>query len=138
MIASPKIRMAVLTAMATLAAASVANAGTLSVLYAFRGFPAGDGANPHAAPILDDKGDLYGTAGAGGSGGCGIVYKLHKIRSGAWKESILYSFACGDDGYAPEGGVIMDKNGKLAARSSAARASASFSAGASAAGLCTN
>ena len=34
------------------AAAGAANAGTLTVLYAFRGFPAGDGANPHAPPIM--------------------------------------------------------------------------------------
>jgi len=83
------------------AAASTAHAGKMQVLYTFHGFPAGDGANPHAAPIRDGKGDLYGTTEAGGSSGCGVVYKLHKSRSGAWKETILYNFSCGDDGYGP-------------------------------------
>jgi uncharacterized repeat protein (TIGR03803 family) len=95
------------------AVASAANAGTETVLYAFRGFPAGDGANPHAAPIMDDKGNLYGTASAGGGGGCGVVYKLHRTRSGTWKETILYSFACGDDGNGPLGGLVRDNRGNL-------------------------
>ena len=76
------------------AAARSANAATLTVLYAFRGLPAGDGANPHAAPIMDSKGNLYGTASAGGSGGCGMVYKLHQARNGSWKKTTIYNFSC--------------------------------------------
>ncbi|HEY3520333.1 MAG TPA: hypothetical protein VGK80_04750, partial [Rhodanobacteraceae bacterium] len=73
-----------------------AHSATLTVLHAFRGFPAGDGANPLAAPVMYGKGDLFGTASAGGTRGCGIVYRLHKTRSGAWKETILYVFMCGN------------------------------------------
>src|SRR6059058_4547006 len=108
-------RIAILSAtfVALTAVASAANVGTETVLYAFRGFPAGDGANPLAAPIMDDKGNLYGTASAGGSGGCGMVYKLHRTRTGTWKETVLYNFACGDDGYGPAGGLVFDKAGNL-------------------------
>jgi len=102
-----------LIAFVAAAVASVAHAGTLQVLYTFHGFPARDGANPHAAPIMDGKGNLYGTAEAGGGSGCGVVYKLHKSRTGNWKETILYSFACGDDGYSPVSGLVSDKAGNL-------------------------
>jgi uncharacterized repeat protein (TIGR03803 family) len=98
---------------AAAAVVSAANAGTMKTLYAFRGFPAGDGANPHAAPIMDGKGDLYGTASAGGSGGCGLAYKLHKTRSGTWKETILYNFTCRDDGNGPLGGLVLDNKRNL-------------------------
>jgi uncharacterized repeat protein (TIGR03803 family) len=98
---------------AAAAVASAANAGTMKILYAFRGFPAGDGANPQAVPVMDDKGNLYGTASAGGRGGCGMVYRLHKTRSGTWKETTLYNFACGNDGNGPLGGLVFDNKGNL-------------------------
>ncbi len=93
--------------------AGAAHAGTYQVLYTFHGYPARDGANPIAAPIVDSMGDLFGTTEAGGASACGIVYKLHKARSGHWKETILYSFKCGDDGYSPVGGLVFDKAGNL-------------------------
>src|SRR4051794_30882145 len=95
------------------AIAGAAHAGNFNVLYTFHGYPARDGANPEAAPIMDRKGDLFGTTSVGGSSACGTVYKLHKTQSGVWKETILYSFQCGDDGYSPIGGVIMDSGGDL-------------------------
>ena len=95
------------------AIAPVAHAGKFQVLYTFHGYPTRDGANPEAAPMMDSKGDLYGTTEAGGSAACGVLYKLHKSRSGSWKETILYSFQCGDDAAYPTGGVIMDKAGNL-------------------------
>ena len=95
------------------AVASAAHAGTLTVLYAFQGPSAGDGQQPLAVPTMDSKGDLYGTTMYGGSHGGGIVYRLHRTKSGAWKESILHSFAGGTDGSHPAGGVIMDSSGNL-------------------------
>ena len=100
-------------ALAVAALASAAHASQYQVLYTFHGFPAGDGANPHAAPIMSSNGNLYGTTEAGGSSGCGVVYQLHKSRNGTWKETILYIFTCGDDGAYADGGVIMDKAGNL-------------------------
>jgi uncharacterized repeat protein (TIGR03803 family) len=93
--------------------ASAAHAATLTVLHAFRGFPARDGANPHSAPIMNNKGDLYGTASAGGGSGCGMVYRLHKKRNGTWKETTLYSFTCSDEGNGPIGGLVFDRAGNL-------------------------
>jgi uncharacterized repeat protein (TIGR03803 family) len=101
------------TALIVAAMASAAHAGKYQVLYTFHGFPAADGANPDAAPIMDSKGDLYGTTEAGGSAACGVVYRLHKSRSGTWTETVLHSFACGDDGEGPIGGVIKDTAGNL-------------------------
>ena len=95
------------------ALASAAHAGTFQVLYTFHGYPARDGANPEAAPIMDSKGDLYGTTEAGGAVACGVVYKLHKSRNGSWQETILSSFQCGEDAAYPSGGVIMDQAGNL-------------------------
>jgi len=90
--------------------AADAQAGTMSVLYSFNG--ANDGAYPESAPIVDARGDLFGTTYAGGANGCGTVWRLHKAK-GAWKETILYSFACGEDGANPVGGVVMDARGNL-------------------------
>jgi uncharacterized repeat protein (TIGR03803 family) len=44
-----------------------------SVLHRFTGK---DGANPAASLILDDKGNLYGTATQGGAGGAGVVFEI--------------------------------------------------------------
>jgi len=62
---------------------------------------------------------LLGTTLSGGGAycdntvgyGCGTVFKL--TRSGAtWSESVLHAFQAGDDGEAPDSGVI-GLNGKL-------------------------
>ncbi|MFL5239991.1 MAG: choice-of-anchor tandem repeat GloVer-containing protein [Rhizomicrobium sp.] len=110
---SARIVRIVSTVFVVAALASAAHGGTFQVLYTFHGYPARDGANPEAAPIMDSKGDLYGTTEAGGTSACGVVYKLHKSRSGIWKETILYSFKCGDDGYSPVGGLVFDKGGNF-------------------------
>ncbi|HEX4157814.1 MAG TPA: choice-of-anchor tandem repeat GloVer-containing protein [Rhizomicrobium sp.] len=59
--------------------------GTRSILHAFSGL---DGAYPGAA-VIDVKGVLYGTTGAGGSAGDGTVFSID-LSSGA--ETVLYSF----------------------------------------------
>jgi uncharacterized repeat protein (TIGR03803 family) len=84
-------------------------------LYAFQGPDVSDGQQPLAAPIMDDKGDLYGTTEYGGSYSLGVVYRLHRTKSGAWKESVLHSFADGTDGSHPTGGVVMDGSGNYTA-----------------------
>lgn len=95
------------------ATASVAQSGTLKVLYAFNGSGAGDGQLPLATPFMDDRGNLYGTTQYGGAYGVGIVYRLHRTKSGAWKETVLHSFAGGGDGSHPAGGLVMDGAGNL-------------------------
>ena len=80
---------------------------TESVLYSFVG--GGDGANPHAGLISDGNVTLYGTTSAGGSSNNGTAFQV--TIGGA--ESVLYSFAGGNDGADPEAGVIVDSKNNL-------------------------
>jgi uncharacterized repeat protein (TIGR03803 family) len=82
-----------------------------TVLHSFKG--GSDGAGPYGGLVFDGAGNLYGTTAAGGSSGCnghgcGTVFKL----SGT-KESVLYAFQGGSDGWEPEGALVIDGNGNL-------------------------
>ena len=78
-------------------------ASTFSVLHTFTG--AADGGNPFAAMIIDSSGNLFGTAGTGGTGscsyfgttGCGTIFELKKHNS-SFIFNPLYSFQGGTDG----------------------------------------
>jgi uncharacterized repeat protein (TIGR03803 family) len=88
----------------------IAPDGTEAVLHRFSG---SDGAGPRAGVILDRQGNLYGTTTGGGSGcggpaGCGTVFKIAPDGT----ETVLHSFNI-SDGVAPEGGLVLGKNGKL-------------------------
>jgi len=83
---------------------------TENVLHRFGG---PDGAAPYASLVFDIAGSLYGTAGAGGAYGDGVVFKLTSNSDGSWTESILYSF-CRLGGHCPDGsdpwaGVTFDQ-----------------------------
>ncbi|HXM21088.1 MAG TPA: choice-of-anchor tandem repeat GloVer-containing protein [Terriglobales bacterium] len=82
-----------------------------SVIHAFGKFK--DGAGPTGSLVFDAAGNLYGTTGSGGVHENGAVFKLMPTTGGGWKESLLYSFTVGNDGGAPEGGVILDNAGNL-------------------------
>ena len=86
---------------------AAARADTFLVLHAF--LDGNDGATPNTPVILDAKGNIYGTALQGGTTNDGVVFKI----SAKGKESILYSFAAGNDGRRPEAGLVRDKNGNL-------------------------
>jgi uncharacterized repeat protein (TIGR03803 family) len=89
-------------------------AGIQSALYTFTG--AADGALPWAGVIRDTKGNLYGTASAGGDGlgssctflgnsiGCGVVFKL----SPSGSETVLHTFQW-TDGASPFGGLLFNQ-----------------------------
>ena len=81
--------------------------GAQTVLYAF--FGKADGNSPYAGVILDSAGNLYGTTTVGGANNDGVVFKVDP--SGT--ETVLHSFAGGQDGYLPYAGVIADANGNL-------------------------
>ena len=84
-----------------------------TVLYDFRGTPSSDGANPYAGMIFDAAGNLYGTTYAGGTSGFGTVFRLTPNHDGTWSETALHSFAGGNDGGNPYGGVTFDRFGNL-------------------------
>jgi uncharacterized repeat protein (TIGR03803 family) len=77
---------------------------TYSAIYNFTGIGS-DGADPYAGPILDPKGNLYGTTYLGGSDGNGTVYRLSPSGS-SWKYSLLYSFKGLPDGAGPAFGSL--------------------------------
>jgi uncharacterized repeat protein (TIGR03803 family) len=72
--------------------------GSETVLHQFLGLS--DGANPYASVIQAHDGNLYGTTNRGGSQGAGTVFKITPSES---SESVLYSFAAGQDGIDPQG-----------------------------------
>jgi uncharacterized repeat protein (TIGR03803 family) len=93
----------------------------LAILHAFTG---ADGMAPGAILFLDSKGSLYGTTILGGNNpncsptspfpdGCGSVFKLTKNSAGKWRETVLYSFGGGGDGWQPSGGVLVDAAGNI-------------------------
>jgi uncharacterized repeat protein (TIGR03803 family) len=62
--------------------------------------------------VLDDAGNLYGTAD-GGKTGYGVVFELSRNSGDSWKETVLYNIPGGANGDHPTAGVIMDKTGNL-------------------------
>jgi len=86
-----------------------------TVVHAFTG--GSDGVRPLGGLIMDAAGNLYGTTAAGGTGncsdlgldGCGTVFKIDTSNH----ETVLYSFAGGNDGENPFAGLIMDAAGNL-------------------------
>ena len=89
--------------------------GDESIVYKFRG--GADGAFPATELLLDESGNLYGTARGGGIAkpecaflsGCGVVFKID--RHG--EESIVYSFKGGADGFGVASGLIRDEAGNF-------------------------
>jgi uncharacterized repeat protein (TIGR03803 family) len=90
------------------------NAGQETVLHSFGG-AAGDGATPDiGGQVRDSQGNLYGTTLNGGTNfscppGCGTVFKVDT----AGNETVLYSFAGGNDGANPEAHLVRDMQGNL-------------------------
>ncbi len=77
---------------------------------------------PLGSLLLSPSGHIYGTTRQGGSehsqlckteGGCGTLYELVWHKGKGWKQTLLYKFKGGLDGYYPWAGVAMDKSGNL-------------------------
>jgi hypothetical protein len=95
---------------------------TETVLYSFptpkQGFvPGGD-------LVFDSAGNLYGATIFGGGFGttcdpfykyCGAVFELSppKTKGGKWTEKTLHGFKGGTDGANPNGGLVLDSEGKV-------------------------
>jgi uncharacterized repeat protein (TIGR03803 family) len=79
-----------------------------TVLYNFLGK---DGGDPHGNVLFDASGNLYGTTAKGGAYDQGTVFELAPD-SGGWTETLLLDFN-GDDGAAPNAGLVINKAGNL-------------------------
>lgn len=72
------------------------------------------GHRPKGGPVLDQAGNLYGTASQGGTFGYGTVYKLTpRKKKGPWTIKVLYSFTGGEDGGYPVWGLTFDAAGDI-------------------------
>jgi len=67
-----------------------------------------DGATPNGL-VQGSDGNLYGTTSQGGTNGWGTVFKIST--NGAL--TTLYSFTGGNDGSAPEGGLVQGNDGNF-------------------------
>ena len=84
--------------------------GKETVLYNFTGGRGGtDGVYPDGALVRDAAGNLYGATAYGGNYSFGTVFKVDSTG----KETVLYRFYGGWNGFNPVGGLIMDKAGDL-------------------------
>lgn len=112
-----RIRAMTLVAVLMFTADALAANPVQLTLHSFTGAP--DGANPTGGLVADAAGNLYGTtnlAGTDSACSCGAVFELSppSVPTGAWTETILYSFKGGnDDGESPEGSLTFDKAGNL-------------------------
>jgi uncharacterized repeat protein (TIGR03803 family) len=84
-----------------------AGGGSDIILYNFT--DGADGGNPESTLVMDSSGNLYGTASNGGANGKGVVFEVAPNGT----ETVLYSFAGGNDGSTPTAGLIVDQNGNL-------------------------
>jgi uncharacterized repeat protein (TIGR03803 family) len=97
-------------ALVVFAPACGAQAASFRVLHTFMGSGNGDGADPWAAMMWDNAGNLYGTTLAGGTDNVGTVFEI----TPGDPETVLHSFQRnGPDGEILHGGLIMDKKGNL-------------------------
>jgi uncharacterized repeat protein (TIGR03803 family) len=83
-----------------------AQAQTYRKLYTFSA--SGHGRDPFGGLIRDQRGALYGTAGAGGAHHVGTAFKL----KANGEQTVLHSFAVAD-GSGPSSSLIMDEAGNL-------------------------
>lgn len=66
---------------------------------------------------MDAAGNIYGSSSGGGADGIGTVYKL-TAANGGWTYTTLHSFTNTDDGFFPEGKVMLDAQGNVYATAS--------------------
>ena len=84
-----------------------------TILHAFSN-SGGDGADPFGGLIFDGAGNLYGTtAFGGGASNGGIVFELSSGANNQWSETILHTFAYGQEGAVPMAGLTFDGAGNL-------------------------
>jgi len=90
--------------------ANVAWAAGYKRVYSFTGGL--DGRDPATHLTFDSAGNAYGTTAGGGEFDFGAVFKLTPSDAG-WVQTVIYSFAGGNDGLDPHGGVTIGPDGAL-------------------------
>lgn len=88
-----------------------------TILHNFAG--GSDGQQPLSSLVIDGKGHIFGTTNGNrsgcehSSGECGTVFEIsHTL--GGWAAQVVHSFNFnGVDGFAPNGPLVLDKNGNL-------------------------
>jgi uncharacterized repeat protein (TIGR03803 family) len=86
-----------------------------SILYRFN--DSAGGVFPFGTLVMDNAGNLYGSASGGGSTacdsfGCGTIFELSP-RSGGWTETVLHGFSGASDGWQPDATLVFDSKGNL-------------------------
>jgi uncharacterized repeat protein (TIGR03803 family) len=76
---------------------------TETTIYDFTGGV--DGSNPQSDLIIGKNNVMYGTTYGGGAHNYGTVYQVAPKSGGGWTQKVLYSFAGGNDGAYPMGGL---------------------------------
>ena len=85
------------------------NTWSPKVLYSFTGYL--DGANPWGGVIIDQSGNIFGTA-TSAFDGAGVVFELTPAGPG-YTYHVLHTFNGGTDGGIPSGPLAMDPSGNL-------------------------
>jgi hypothetical protein len=97
-------------------------AWTETILYSFPSSK--EGYLPNGNLVFDSAGNLYGATMFGGGHGttcdtfyqyCGAVFRLSppKTKGGKWTEKTLHGFRSGTDGANPNGGLVLDRKGRI-------------------------
>jgi uncharacterized repeat protein (TIGR03803 family) len=76
-------------------------AWTETTLYSFNGYLGGQDGQGPAALTFDPKGNLWGTAGGGGTQNSGTIFRLLHTASGKWVYKTMYNFTPWDAGIDP-------------------------------------
>lgn len=86
-----------------------------ATIYNFGGTFSGDAEEPYGLLSIDRSGNLYGTTHIGGSSNIGAVYKLTPPHggTGAYTETVIYSFTGGATGCHPDGNLLLDRSGQI-------------------------
>src|ERR1035438_1509043 len=90
----------------------VSSTGVETTLYTF-GTVSGDGKQPIGTLVLDSAGNLYGVTVEGGAIGNGSMFKVSPGGTGTILHSFGGPYGNSVDGYLPQAGLIIDKNGNL-------------------------
>ena len=113
MIARLLVTVALLAGTVKSSAAQAAVQPAFKVLHVFN--KQGDGQAPMASVQADAAGNLVGSAEFGGANGFGAIFMLKPPASGKtnWIETVIFSFADGDDGGFPSSPMIVEGNRDL-------------------------